>query len=103
MITNTEVKLGEYLGTLKLLEKLIDVGKWVLVLYCLLVPWAIVKVGPCHPSSRQKEHHNPMEKNLVGSDPYALVYRVVSSAPSTLLVQACKDICKQVPCQAQDQ
>ena len=35
-------KLGEYLSTLKLLEKLIDVGKWVLVLNCLLVQWMVV-------------------------------------------------------------
>ena len=42
MITHTEVKLGENLGTFKLHEKLIDVGKWVLVLYSLLVQWAVV-------------------------------------------------------------
>ena len=42
MITHREGKLGEYLGTLKLLEKLIDVGKWVLVLYCFLVQWTLV-------------------------------------------------------------
>ena len=42
MIAHTEVKLGENLSTLKLLKKLIDVGKWVLVLYCLLVQWAVV-------------------------------------------------------------
>ena len=42
MITHTEIKLGEYLGTLKLLEKLIDVGKWILVLDCPLVQWTVV-------------------------------------------------------------
>ena len=42
MITHTELKLGEYLGTFELLEKLIDVGKWILVLYCLLVQWTVV-------------------------------------------------------------
>ena len=42
MITHTEIKLGEYLGNLELLEKLIDVGKWALVLYCFLVQWTVV-------------------------------------------------------------
>ena len=42
MIAHTEVKLGEYLSTLELFEKLIDVGKWVLVLYSLLVQWTVV-------------------------------------------------------------
>ena len=37
-----EVKLGEYLSTLKLLEKLIDAGKCILVLYCLVVQWTVV-------------------------------------------------------------
>ena len=44
VITHMEVKLVEYLGTFKLLEKLIDVGKWVLALYCLLVQWMVVDV-----------------------------------------------------------
>ena len=42
MIAHTEVKLGEYLSTFELLEKLINVGKWVLVLYGLLIQWAVV-------------------------------------------------------------
>ena len=42
MIARTEVKLGEYLSTFELFEKLVDVGKWVLVLYGLLVQWAVV-------------------------------------------------------------
>ena len=42
MIAHTEVKLGEYLSTFELFEKLIDVGKWVLVLYGLLVQWTVV-------------------------------------------------------------
>ena len=42
MITHTEVKLGEYLSTFELFEKLIDVGKWVLALYGLLVQWPVV-------------------------------------------------------------
>ena len=42
MIAHTEVKLGEYLSTFELFEKLIDVGKWVLVLYSLLVQWMVV-------------------------------------------------------------
>ena len=37
-----EVKFGEYLSTFELFEKLIDVGKWVLVLYSLLVEWTVV-------------------------------------------------------------
>ena len=48
MITHTEVKLGEYLSALKLLEKLIDLGKWVLVLYCFLVQWTVVDTKPVH-------------------------------------------------------
>src|SRR3954462_10837029 len=42
MITHTKVKLGEHFSTFKLLKKLIDVGKWVLVLDCLLVQWTVV-------------------------------------------------------------
>ena len=42
MIAHMEVKLGEYLSTLKLLKKLIDVREWILVLYCLLVQWTVV-------------------------------------------------------------
>ena len=42
MIAHTEIKLGEYLSTFELFEKLIDVGKWVLVLYGLLVQWTVV-------------------------------------------------------------
>ena len=42
MITHTKVKLGEYFSTFELLEKLIDVGKWILVLDCLLVQWTVV-------------------------------------------------------------
>ena len=42
MIAHTEVKLGEYLSTFELFEKLIDVGKWVLVLYGLLVQWTVI-------------------------------------------------------------
>ena len=42
MITHTEIKLGEYLGTFELFEQLVDVGKWVLVLYGLLVQWVVV-------------------------------------------------------------
>ena len=42
MITHTEVKLGEDFSTFEFLEKLIDVGKWVLVLYGLLVQWMVV-------------------------------------------------------------
>ena len=42
MIAHTEIKLGEYLSTFELLENLIDVGKWVLVLYGLLVQWTVV-------------------------------------------------------------
>ena len=37
-----EVKLGEYLSTFELFEKLIDIGKWVLVPYGLLVQWTVV-------------------------------------------------------------
>ena len=37
VITHTEIKLGEYLGTFELFEQLIDVGKWVFVLDGLLV------------------------------------------------------------------
>ena len=42
MITHTEIKLGEYLGTFELFEQLIDVGKWVFVLDSLLVQWTVV-------------------------------------------------------------
>ena len=42
VIAHTEIKLGEYLGTFELFEQLIDVGKWVLVLYGLLVQWTVV-------------------------------------------------------------
>ena len=42
MIAHTEVKLGEYLSTFELFEKLVDVGKWVLVLYGLLVQWMVI-------------------------------------------------------------
>src|SRR3954469_3146832 len=42
MITHTKVKHEEYLSTFKLLEKLIDVGKWVLVLDSLLVQWTVI-------------------------------------------------------------
>ena len=42
MITHTEIKLGENLSTFELFEKLIDVAKWVLVLYGLLVQWTVV-------------------------------------------------------------
>src|SRR3954468_24871323 len=42
MITHTKVKLGEHLSTFELLEKLIDVGKWVLVLDSLLVQWTVI-------------------------------------------------------------
>ena len=37
-----KVKLGEHFSTFELLEKLIDVGKWILVLYGLLVQWTVV-------------------------------------------------------------
>ena len=37
-----EVKLGEDFSTFELLEKLIDVGKWILVLDCLLVQWTVI-------------------------------------------------------------
>ena len=37
VITHMDIKLGEYLGTFELFEQLIDVGKWILVLDCLLV------------------------------------------------------------------
>ena len=37
-----EVKLGENLSTFELFKKLVDVGKWVLVLYGLLVQWTVV-------------------------------------------------------------
>src|SRR3954466_12643201 len=42
MITHTKVKLGENFSTFKLLEKLTDVGKWVLVLDSLLVQWTVI-------------------------------------------------------------
>ena len=42
MITHTEIKLGEYLGTFELFEQLIDVGKWVFVLDGLLVQWTVI-------------------------------------------------------------
>ena len=42
MITHTEIKLGEYLGTFELFEQLVDVGKWVFVLYSLLVQWTVI-------------------------------------------------------------
>ena len=42
MITHTEIKLGEYLSTFELFKNLVDVGKWVLVLYGLLVKWMVV-------------------------------------------------------------
>ena len=63
-----KVKLGEYLSTFELLEKLIDVGKWVLVLYGLLVQWTVVDTKSVRSILllHKKELHNPMEKNLVG-------------------------------------
>ena len=42
VITHTEIKLGENLGTFELFEQLIDVGKWVFVLDSLLVQWMVV-------------------------------------------------------------
>src|SRR3954469_7573091 len=42
MITHTKIKLGEHFSTFELLKKLIDVGKWVLVLDCLLVQWTVI-------------------------------------------------------------
>ena len=42
VIAHTEIKLGEYLSTFELFKQLIDVGKWVLVLYGLLVQWTVV-------------------------------------------------------------
>ena len=42
VITHTEIKLGEYLGTFELFEQLIDVGKWVLVLDGLLVHRTVI-------------------------------------------------------------
>ena len=42
VITHTEIKLGEYLGTFELFEQLIDVGKWVFVLDGLLVHWTVI-------------------------------------------------------------
>ena len=42
MIAHTEIKLREYLCTFELLKQLVDVGKWVLVLYGLLVQWTVV-------------------------------------------------------------
>ena len=50
VITNTEIKLGEYLSTFELFEKLIDVGKWVLVLYGLLVQWTLADKSRSVPS-----------------------------------------------------
>ena len=45
-----EVKLGEYLSTFELFKPLIDVGKWVLVLYSLLVQWTVVDTESVLPS-----------------------------------------------------
>ena len=42
MITHTEIKLGEYLGTFELFEQLVDVWKWVFVLDGLLVKWTVI-------------------------------------------------------------
>ena len=42
MITHTEIKFGEYLGTFELFEQLIDVGKWVFLLDGLLVQWTVI-------------------------------------------------------------
>ena len=68
MIAHTEIKLGENLSTFELFEKLIDVGKWVLVLYGLLVQWTVVDTNSVRSILllEKKEHHNPMDKNLVG-------------------------------------
>ena len=48
MITHTEIKLGEYLGTFELFEQLVDVGKWVLVLDSLLAQWTLVNTKSVH-------------------------------------------------------
>ena len=42
MITHMEIKLGEYLSTFELFKQIVDAGKWVLVLYSLLVQWTVV-------------------------------------------------------------
>ena len=46
MITHTEIKLGEYLGTFELFEQLIDVRKWVFVLDGLIVQWTVINTKP---------------------------------------------------------
>ena len=66
MIAHTEIKLGENLSTFELFEKLIDVGKWVLVLYSLLVQWTVVDTKSFRAILLlDKKHHNPMEMNSV--------------------------------------
>ena len=66
MITHTNVKLGEDFSTFELLEKLIDVGKWILVLDCLLVQWTVIDAKSVRAILLlKKEHHNPMEMNSV--------------------------------------
>ena len=42
VIAHTEIKLGENLSTFELFKQLVDVGKWVLVVYSLLVQWTVV-------------------------------------------------------------
>ena len=56
MISHTEVKLGEYLSTFELFEKPVHVGKWVLVLYGLLVQWAVVDTKSVHAITTKKTH-----------------------------------------------
>ena len=65
MIAHMEVNLGEYFSTFELFKKLIDVRKWVLVLYSLLVQWTVVNTKSVRSILllHKKELHNPTEKN----------------------------------------
>ena len=42
VIPHMEVNLGKHLCTFELLKQFIDVGKWVFILDCLLVQWAVI-------------------------------------------------------------
>ena len=104
MITHTEIKLGEYLGTFELFEQLIDVGKWVFVLDGLLVHWTVINTKSVRSILLlHKKNTTTPRRRTRPDEPFFLEYRVASSAPSTLQVRACKDVCTQVPYEAQDQ
>ena len=46
MIAHSEIKLGEYFSTFQLFEQLSYVRKWIFVLDCLLVQWAVIDTQP---------------------------------------------------------